>query len=439
MRRIKLILIMLIALFPIKIKAASIELSCPTNITSATDIKCDITTQDNFKALKLNFSLPSEITISKIETDWKVYYKGSDGIVVGNNNSGQEIASITLDISEEALFSTNYKIELTNIEASDNEHKLINIANASQNIRILSGDNTLSSLTITNGSLSPRFSKTTTDYSATVSKEKTVITATASSKAATIQGNIGEVKLNYGINRIIINVISELGTTKSYTIEITRPFPNQNNSSGNNTTNKNETNNKGNNTTNNSTSSTNQNNNQTNNSNNTSGNNSSNNGSGTNNGNGNNNTSDTATEAAKDTSLKELKIKDNYIDFNPNKFSYKVNVKNNVTSLDITAIPNSDKAKVEIDQPDVLEVGKNIVTITITKEDGTTCKYEVIVNREKEKTTNEKDSLTTGENKKTNKELSFLPSVPVIIATIIIIGAALILFIVKRRIFNKDN
>ena len=407
MKIIKKVLLLLL-LIPLNVKAASLELLCPTTTSPNTTIDCQIKTQDSLKGIKLNLSLPNEITTNKIETNWNSYYKDTKGLVVTNNNTGENISKISLKISNQATVGTEYQIGLINIEASDNEHKLINIDNIYTKIKILSNDNTLSNLTISNGSLSPIFNKNTTSYKATVNSDKTTITATPTHPNSIIKGSIGDIKLNYGINNLIITVTSEIGTTKTYSITITRPFPTENtiekpttSTNSNNNTKSNNYNKKKNKTT-------------------------------------EQDTSKIVIPKSSDASLKELKVKGYEIDFNPNKFNYKLKVKNNVNNIDIIATPNNSKSKVEINKPDILEIGENIITITVTSEDGTTCKYLIEVIRNQEKTKKQK-TPTTGEIIKSNKEVPIFPSIPLAILILIILLLLLILFIIIKRIFKKEK
>ncbi len=409
MKKIKILLLLLL-LIPLNVKAASLELLCPTTTSPNTTIDCQIKIQDPLKGIKLNISLPNEITTNKIENNWTSYYKGSKGLVITNNNTGENIAKLSLKISEQATVGAEYQIGLINIEASDNEHKLINIENVYAKIKILSNDNTLSNLTITNGSLSPKFDKNTTNYKATINTSKTTITATPTHNTSKIEGNIGDINLNYGINNLTITVTSEIGTTKTYSIAITRPFPTvvnpskdtTNNSNNSTSTKSNNYNKKKNKTT-------------------------------------KQDTSKIVIPKSSDASLKELKVKGYNIDFNPNTFNYKLKVPNKITTLDITAIPNNNKSKVEISKPDILEVGKNTITITVTSEDGTICKYLIAVTREKKKTTKKEIPTTGTETIKSNKEVPIFPSIPIAILILIILLILLILFITIKRIFNKEN
>ena len=84
-------------------------------------------------------------------------------------------------------------------------------------------DNTLSSLSVSPGSLSPAFNKNTTSYSVTVANNVTSITvsATATTAGANIEG-AGAHNLNVGANSIPVTVKVAGAEDKTYTINVTR-------------------------------------------------------------------------------------------------------------------------------------------------------------------------------------------------------------------------
>lgn len=85
-----------------------------------------------------------------------------------------------------------------------------------------SSDNTLSSLSLDQGAISPTFSKTTTSYTALVEAgtTKVNIKAAASDPKAKISG-IGEREVKEGDNSFDIVVTAENGSSKTYTIKVT--------------------------------------------------------------------------------------------------------------------------------------------------------------------------------------------------------------------------
>ena len=88
----------------------------------------------------------------------------------------------------------------------------------------LSADNSLKSLTISPGTLSPAFSGRTTSYTATVGNDVTSIAVSAvpANAKAVVESVTGNSSLQVGSNTIRIVVKAENGVTATYTIGVTR-------------------------------------------------------------------------------------------------------------------------------------------------------------------------------------------------------------------------
>lgn len=88
----------------------------------------------------------------------------------------------------------------------------------------LSADNSLKSLTISPGTLSPAFTGKTTKYSATVANEVTsiAVTATPANEKAVVESVTGNSNLAVGSNTVKVVVKAENGVTATYTINVTR-------------------------------------------------------------------------------------------------------------------------------------------------------------------------------------------------------------------------
>lgn len=95
----------------------------------------------------------------------------------------------------------------------------------------------------------------------------------------------------------------------------------------------------------------------------------------------------TTTEEKKssDATLKQLIVAEGAIlpEFNPETKEYALNVSNEITALNITAISNNSKAAVNIEGNSDLKNGENKITITVIAEDGTTNVYIINVTRQK--------------------------------------------------------
>lgn len=122
--------------------------------------------------------------------------------------------------------------------------------------------------------------------------------------------------------------------------------------------------------------------------------------------------------------LKSLEIDGYEITFNKETNEYKITVKNDVTSLDIKAIPEDSRARVEITGNEKFKKGNNTVTITVTAEDGSTREYKITANKESEK----KEALTEIEGNSNTAE-----KVVIIILIILVVLGLLYL------IFKKDE
>ena len=122
--------------------------------------------------------------------------------------------------------------------------------------------------------------------------------------------------------------------------------------------------------------------------------------------------------------LKTLEIEGYEITFDKETLEYKIKVKSDVTSLDIKAIPESNKSRVEITGNEKFKKGNNTVTIIVTAEDGSTREYKITVDKEADK----KDALTEIEDSSNTAE-----KIVIIILIILVVLGLLYL------IFKKDD
>ncbi len=98
----------------------------------------------------------------------------------------------------------------------------------------------------------------------------------------------------------------------------------------------------------------------------------------------------------KDATLKELDVEGYTLSpkFDKDTNSYSMKVANNITSLDVTAIPTSDKAAVTITGNKNWKEGVNTITVKVTAEDGTVNTYHVNVTRESSNTSTPSSGTT---------------------------------------------
>ncbi|MCI5967208.1 MAG: cadherin-like beta sandwich domain-containing protein [Tenericutes bacterium] len=129
-------------------------------------------------------------------------------------------ASITSGIGHYSMTESTKKIEVVVASEDLTETKTykLNIS------RTKSSDNTLSSITVSEGSLSPAFNQNTTSYTVNVggSVDSIDIEATLSDSRAKILSGTGTHDLNVGNNTITITVESESGAKQNYVITVVR-------------------------------------------------------------------------------------------------------------------------------------------------------------------------------------------------------------------------
>ena len=332
MKKLKILFLLLVLPFQIvnaenNKEELNINLDCPKKVGPKLNITCNISTKSDIplNGIKIKTTLDTGLTYKNItpQNNWSSKYNEKEGFVITkqkNTEKENEVAKLNI-ITPELSENNIYKISLTNIEASDINHKLLTHNDIEATIQIVSDDNTLSNLTLTNATLKQNFNKNITNYESTTTSDNITISAIPTNKNAKVSGDIGNKKVNYGSNIFTITVTSELGNTRKYTITVIRKLINT-------TTNNNIIINKSN-----------------------------------------------------DASLKNIIIKGHYLSFESTKYNYNLTIPNSEDTLDITAIANNNKATVKIDKPDKLQVGDNIITITVTSENGTICKYTITVNR----------------------------------------------------------
>ena len=96
-------------------------------------------------------------------------------------------------------------------------------------------------------------------------------------------------------------------------------------------------------------------------------------------------TSTTTKKSEDSTLLSKLTIKDYEIEFDKEKLEYELTVDNTVDKLELEYEPVDKNAKVEVEGLEKLDVGSNIITITVTNGSKNPTKYTLTVIREDKK------------------------------------------------------
>ena len=228
----KILLICLLGIIPTTANAAgfSVNINCPSTSSAGAQISCNISATPSgvtLNGVNGTFNLGSGLTFKGFtaSSGFSDYSGGSSsGFVLGKTSgfsSTTTLGTLNVAIPSDATSNQTYTVGLTNVAASDTEYNDYNANSVSATIRIKSNENRLSSLSISGGSIN--FNPDTTSYSTTINSQTATISATKKDSSSSMTGNLGTVSLNYGTNTFKINVTSETGVTRTYTINITRP------------------------------------------------------------------------------------------------------------------------------------------------------------------------------------------------------------------------
>ena len=227
MKKFLLIIFSIICFYGIEeVKAVSANgsLSCDKSVLKTGDIiTCTVkgsASAGGITSLSANVKLSENLSLASIETS---------NIWQGNGEGGKIL--LYTDVPKEgnfdiATFKVNVNgnvdggyIKVDNVIFYDENYKDVPLTIGQHNVRSGSTNNNLASLSLSNATIS--FSKDITTYNINSSNATMVISATAEDSRAKVSG-AGNVNINYGNNKYNIVVTSEVGTTKTYVINVYR-------------------------------------------------------------------------------------------------------------------------------------------------------------------------------------------------------------------------
>ena len=169
-------------------------------------------------------------TSQKIGNGWKVEFNGNNFLAIDENlakpiNSNTALLSATFKVNSSLAVGTTISVSYTNVTVTDGNADT-NVSNATYSKTIaapMSTDNNLKSMTVSNATISPAFSASTTSYTASVPFEvsKLEVSAVANDSKASVSVNSPNLTPN-GTTNVTVTVTAENGSTKTYTIAVTR-------------------------------------------------------------------------------------------------------------------------------------------------------------------------------------------------------------------------
>lgn len=343
----KIFLMLFLWIIPLKNVFASSNLyvECPSGSGVGTTVDCGlfISSDIEISAVRTKLSVSNNLEFIGFKTDSSWQGNGDNGdiaLYTYPNQIGQiKLGIISIKIKDNTNNQTG-TMYFNDVYFYKADFSGLSVSPLSKNIKILSNNNDLASLSLLDYNITPKFHKDIKEYKAIVDSNIIVIEGIPEDKSATISGT-GRKELKYGENTFIITVTSENENKKEYKLIVTRVNNEKKENNFSNQTNQNLETNK--------TES--------------------------------NNNKKEEQEKNKDSKLKELKVTGYNIDFNKDTYSYNIDVSSNIDKLEIEALPNSDKSKITIIGNDSLSIGKNEITITVVAEDGNKSIYTIYVTK----------------------------------------------------------
>ena len=230
MKKIKKILLVLFALFglllnSIPVHAASLSVS-GTASTTSTVVGNTITITFKYSSEK---PLGAVVYSMSYDSDYLTLTSGTQTNALSYTGS-QKSDSIKFTFKAKAKGNTTVTFKIN--EALDFDGNTLSAGTTSKTITIksqadveasYSKNNNLSSLSISDGELSPKFDKNTLEYSATVENEVGQITVSGNKEdSKSYVDGLKTYELEEGSNKIEVKVTAQNGNSKTYVINVTR-------------------------------------------------------------------------------------------------------------------------------------------------------------------------------------------------------------------------
>ncbi len=237
MKKLKLIIISLIALIILPISASAASATVKVTGSSQVVVGNNIT-------VTVTLSSSTAIGSWELDLDYNKNYlelvsttsEGGGTRMVNASTTGVKSKSYTFVFKAKKTGSTTLKVGTYDAYAY-NDMSQMSITSTGKTVKIItqaeleasySTDNNLKSLTVEGYEISPEFSSDVTEYTVTVPENTTSITigAEKNDSAATVTGT-GTVEVTQGTNKFEIVVRAENGSEKTYTltVEVVDPDP----------------------------------------------------------------------------------------------------------------------------------------------------------------------------------------------------------------------
>lgn len=227
MKKRVVFLILMLFSFSIVNAASDLKMVCPNKANAISTVECTLSVKpDNYelRGVQMNYSVSggTYLDFKYNDSNYTPYSLSSAGTILNRktNYTGSSYDNLgTLKIKMPS--SGNATVTISNIILLDKNNEEYNVSNISKTIKVADGNNYLSSITLSEGTID--FDKSKTTYEIKNINGSTIeIGANAESSYAKLSGDTGKKNLKLGLNTFKITVTSESGINRIYTLKIYR-------------------------------------------------------------------------------------------------------------------------------------------------------------------------------------------------------------------------
>ncbi len=227
MKKRVVFLILMLFSFNIVNAASDLKLDCPGKANAISTVECTLSAKpDNYelRGVQMNYSVSGGTYLDFVpnNSNYTPYSLSSAGTILNRktNYTGSSYDNLgTLKIKMPS--SGNATVSISNIILLDKNNDEHNVSNVSKTIKVADGNNYLSSITLSEGTIDFEKSKTTYEIK-NINSSTIEIKATSESSYAKLSGDVGKKNLKLGLNTFKITVTSESGVNRIYTLKIYR-------------------------------------------------------------------------------------------------------------------------------------------------------------------------------------------------------------------------
>lgn len=227
MKKRVVFLILMLFSFSIVNAASDLKMVCPNKGNAISTVECTLSVKpDNYelRGVQMNYSVSggTYLDFKYNDSNYTPYSLSSAGALLNRKTNYTGSSYDDLGVLKIKMPSSgNATVTISNIILLDKNNEEYNVSNISKTIKVADGNNYLSSITLSEGTIDFEKSKTTYEIK-NINGSTIEIGANAESSYAKLSGDIGKKNLKLGRNTFKITVTSESGVNRIYTLNIYR-------------------------------------------------------------------------------------------------------------------------------------------------------------------------------------------------------------------------